>query len=71
MYTWIRLDLDIPLPDLLHGLKPEMGRHQHLFWGDREFFQKEIEDVAPGYLELEARGGEVEYNLDRLLKLGK
>jgi hypothetical protein len=69
MRTRTRLDLDKPLPDLLHRLKGEM-EVQYRVWGDREFWQKEIEDVAPGYLELEAQGREVEYYLDRLLKLG-
>jgi hypothetical protein len=63
--------MGIPLLDLLHGLQDEMKGKQYSDWGDREFWQKEIEEAAPGYLELEAQGRELEYDLDRLLNLGK
>ncbi|KAL4941982.1 hypothetical protein BDV06DRAFT_193298 [Aspergillus oleicola] len=67
MFEMSRFDLET-LPDLLHDLQPEM-KGWHPLWGDREFWQKEIEAAAPGYPALESQGREWEHDLDNLTKI--
>ncbi|KAL4941106.1 hypothetical protein BDV06DRAFT_195214, partial [Aspergillus oleicola] len=65
---WNRLDLNLPLPNLLRDIKDEI-KVTYPLWRDREFWQKEIDAVAPGYLELQAQGRESDFDLGRLMEL--
>jgi hypothetical protein len=59
------LNMDMPLLDLLEETEK---RRQFDFadWGSRELWTREIERNAPGYLELEAKGRESDFNLESL-----
>lgn len=63
MRTCHRLDLDTPLIGLLLGELKSKNDHGV----DREPWEAAIELAAPGYLELEAQGRELEYDLYRVV----
>ncbi|RAH51923.1 hypothetical protein BO85DRAFT_473108 [Aspergillus piperis CBS 112811] len=60
------LDMDLPILDIL-----ESTRLNNKFlcsgYGSRDLWIRLINESAPGYLELEAQGREVEFELDKLL----
>ncbi|KAB8274050.1 hypothetical protein BDV30DRAFT_238018 [Aspergillus minisclerotigenes] len=60
------LDMDLPILELLKSTR-RANRFLYTGYGSRDLWVRIIEQSAPGYLELEAQGREVEYELDNLL----
>jgi hypothetical protein len=62
------LDVDLPILDILEAAKQ---RDEFLSegYGSREVWSGIVERSAPGYLELEARGHELDFDLGRLLQI--
>lgn len=60
--------MDLPIIELL-----EVTRQTNKFlfegYGSRDLWVSTIEQSAPGYLNLEAQGRELEFNLDQLLDI--
>lgn len=63
-----RLDMNLPILDILDTTN-NRGEFRFANWGNRESWSRSIEQYAPGYLELEARGQAVEFNLANLQEL--
>ncbi|KAE8326655.1 hypothetical protein BDV39DRAFT_193490 [Aspergillus sergii] len=65
------LDMDLPILELLESTR-QSNRFLHEAYcsrGNRDVWARIIEQSAPGYLELEAQGREVEFQLDHLLEI--
>ncbi|KAK6832112.1 hypothetical protein RU639_002554 [Aspergillus parasiticus] len=60
------LDMDLPILELLESTR-RANRFLYTGYGSRDLWVRIIEQSAPGYLELEAQGKEVEFELDDLL----
>lgn len=63
-----RLDMTLKILDILEGIE-ERGEFRVAGWGNRETWARDVERCAPGYLELEASGREVEFDMESLQKL--
>lgn len=62
------LDMDLPILDILESAK-QRGEFLFAGYGSRELWSRIIEQSAPGYLELEARGQELDFDLASLLPI--
>ena len=62
----IRLDMDLPVVDILCQAKEADELPNTMFLCDREQWTKDVELYAPGYLALEAEGRGGEYSLTSL-----
>ncbi|KAJ5117263.1 hypothetical protein N7448_004201 [Penicillium atrosanguineum] len=62
------LDMNCKILDILEGIEGR-GEFRVAGWGNRETWARDIERCAPGYLELEANGREVEFELESLQEL--
>ncbi|GIK03451.1 hypothetical protein Aspvir_007522 [Aspergillus viridinutans] len=62
------LDMDLPILDILEAAR-QRGEFLCEGYGSREVWSGIIEQSAPGYLELEARGQEVDFDLASLLPI--
>ncbi|KAE8329807.1 hypothetical protein BDV39DRAFT_191107 [Aspergillus sergii] len=62
------LDMDLPILELLESTR-RANKYKFLYTGyrSRDLWVRIIDQSAPGYLELEAQGREVEFELDDLL----
>ncbi|KOC18463.1 hypothetical protein AFLA70_185g002151 [Aspergillus flavus AF70] len=63
--------MDLPILDLLESTR-QSNRFLHPAYCSRsnwDVWARIIEQSAPGYLELEAQGREVEFELDHLLEI--
>ncbi|KAB8204099.1 hypothetical protein BDV34DRAFT_226840 [Aspergillus parasiticus] len=60
------LDMDLPILELLESTR-RANKFLYTGYGSRDLWVRIIEQSAPGYLELEAQGKEVEFELDDLL----
>lgn len=56
--------------DILEGIEGR-GEFRVAGWGNRETWARDIERCAPGYLELEASGREVEFEFESLQTLAR
>lgn len=63
-----RLDISSPILDILEGIE-KRDELRFAGRGSREAWARDIERCAPGYLGLEARGREVEFELECLEEL--
>lgn len=62
----IRLDMDLPIIDILHQAKAAGQLPSTMDLSYREQWMEDIELYAPGYLALEAEGRAGEYSLQHL-----
>ncbi|KAE8139388.1 hypothetical protein BDV38DRAFT_281156 [Aspergillus pseudotamarii] len=60
------LDMDLPILELLESTT-QANKFLYPGYGSRDLWVRIVEQSAPGYLELEAQGREVEFELDDLL----
>ncbi|KAE8420130.1 hypothetical protein BDV36DRAFT_307184 [Aspergillus pseudocaelatus] len=60
------LDMDLPILELLESTR-RANKFLYPGYGSRDMWVRIIEQSAPGYLELESQGKEVEFELDDLL----
>ncbi|RHZ57673.1 uncharacterized protein CDV56_104573 [Aspergillus thermomutatus] len=62
------LDMDLPILDILESAR-QRGEFLFAGYGSRELWSRIIEQSAPGYLDLEARGQELDFDLASLLPI--